>query len=752
MIPARDPHMRRSNRCLASCATDPGQQAPPKTLKPQRLHHARRTYRARRTYCTHRTQRTHRTPRAVLVLGIVLGLALVALGLLTQPVHAAEEDTPHIHASAELELEIPIEALRENTAEPTVGAAGCTKVPFSRSVDERRFTFNDGATRHDCAEMLYDFTVPEGLRTFSVRFTADRTIVEGGDTSTAPIVAIQQAGVYDVDTLNILASVSYHDSSERSAPPREERITVAVPEGTRNLTAQWYFEERGPQVNNRGSLIPSNVAFSANVLDPYLQYDEFPIGVSTLVSSAQAQDDENGTIVTTTVVALDVPNLAERANDALRVIARFSGPDQWVGIRSPAGTQLNVADFTQSTSAGGRVVFIDPATINTHGAGTYLFTFQDTTALPPPPAPTPPATIFPIIYLASLLPIPPAAFSYVQAYRVRQQAAGAKTGRVGSLFVAASILTLGYVALLLVVYVAGRLDPVATLPLGVEAVLVLGGFIVLAVLFLILGLFVARTVMRAMERDLEERRRIQLELERSNQELEHFAYVASHDLQEPLRTISGFSQLLRRRYGDQLDERAIKYISRTVQGTERMGRLIDDLLAYSRVGSRGHPIQETDMARIAREVLADLESMIHEAGAKVEVGALPTIPADSTQIAQVLSNLVRNAIKYRHPERAPTVKVSASEGDKQWTFKVADNGMGIPAEQQERAFVIFQRLVAREQDDTGTGLGLAISKKIVERHGGTIWVDSDGETGSTFSFTLPKVAIQEPDRHEGSSK
>ncbi len=230
------------------------------------------------------------------------------------------------------------------------------------------------------------------------------------------------------------------------------------------------------------------------------------------------------------------------------------------------------------------------------------------------------------------------------------------------------------------------------------------------------------------------------ELEDRNEELGQFAYVASHDLQEPLRMVTSFLQLLQRRYAGQLDDTAGQYIGFAVDGARRMQQLIQDLLAYSRVGTRGEPLEPVDTQAVVEEVVRDLGPMIAEAGATVEAAGLPTLPADHTQLHQLFLNLVANALKFRHPDRAPAVRISAAKGRERgravWRFQVEDNGIGLDEKYADRVFQIFQRLHTRGEYE-GTGIGLAISKKIVERHDGSIGYTSEPGNGATFVFSLP---------------
>ena len=236
----------------------------------------------------------------------------------------------------------------------------------------------------------------------------------------------------------------------------------------------------------------------------------------------------------------------------------------------------------------------------------------------------------------------------------------------------------------------------------------------------------------------EERlRALAADLERSNKELEQFAYVASHDLQEPLRMVASYTQLLARRYRGKLDHDADEFIGFAVDGARRMQELINDLLTFSRVGSRPLELQSVDTALIVDRVISDLEGAIEDSGATVTRDELPTVRADPTQVQQLFQNLIANAVKFRRPDVGPVVHVPARSHGNNWTFSVSDNGIGIEPQYLERIFVLFQRLHSRVEYP-GTGIGLSICKKIVERHGGAIRLESEPGRGTTFEFTLPQ--------------
>lgn len=242
--------------------------------------------------------------------------------------------------------------------------------------------------------------------------------------------------------------------------------------------------------------------------------------------------------------------------------------------------------------------------------------------------------------------------------------------------------------------------------------------------------------------DITDRKRAEEELIRSNQDLQQFAYVASHDLQEPLRNVVNCLEMLEKKHKSQLDVNAQEYISYAVEGATRMKALIQDLLEYSRVGTRGRRLQTTDCEQILKRAVNNLQPAISEAGASVTHDRLPIVVADEAQLLQVFQNLIANAIKFRG-DKPPHVHVSAIKSNNEWIFSVKDNGIGIESEYLERIFVIFQRLHKRARYD-GTGIGLAIAKKVVERHRGGMWVESEVGVGSTFHFTLPVSGVPKP--------
>ena len=250
------------------------------------------------------------------------------------------------------------------------------------------------------------------------------------------------------------------------------------------------------------------------------------------------------------------------------------------------------------------------------------------------------------------------------------------------------------------------------------------------------GSVVAMTDITARKRMAEALETHAEKLARSNAELERFAYVASHDLQEPLRMVASFTQLLAKRYSGRLDETADRYIDFAVDGARRMQQLIVDLLEYSRVNSKELDLRPTECEAVVQTVLQNLSAAIGESGAVVERDPLPVLTADAAQLGQLFHNLIGNAIKFRGP--APLrIHITATGSGSDWLFSVQDNGIGIDPRHSDRIFHIFQRLHTKEAYP-GTGIGLAVCHKVAERHGGKIWVESEPGVGSTFRFTIPR--------------
>ncbi len=244
------------------------------------------------------------------------------------------------------------------------------------------------------------------------------------------------------------------------------------------------------------------------------------------------------------------------------------------------------------------------------------------------------------------------------------------------------------------------------------------------------------TANESLQREIQTRARAEEELMRSNADLETFAYSASHDLQEPLRTIHAYAELLQRRYGERLDEQGHEFLGNVLAGTDRLLLLIRDLLEFSRLGSEQLSKEPLDMSEVLRAAEQACKVMMDERDAIVEAADLPSLSGDAGQLSLLLQNLITNALKFQRLGVHPVIRIEARRQGTEWMFRVSDNGIGIAPENLERIFVVFKRLHHRSQYP-GTGIGLALCRRVVERHGGRIWAESEVGKGTTFTFTLP---------------
>jgi light-regulated signal transduction histidine kinase (bacteriophytochrome) len=285
---------------------------------------------------------------------------------------------------------------------------------------------------------------------------------------------------------------------------------------------------------------------------------------------------------------------------------------------------------------------------------------------------------------------------------------------------------------------AGQLPraPYITPPLDGLPLFIYSQAVILFLLLAAVAGWGVRSTLRTMQTDMRQQRRRERELRRSNEELERFAYIASHDLQEPLRKIAGASQMLERRYGDQLGPDAAKWIAYSVDGAKRMQQLIQALLTFSRIDRGVLQAERVEVAHVVAQILEDYEGLLQQTGGEVEYGALPSVHGDATQVRQLFQNLLGNAIKYRHPQRPPRIRIDAEAVGSRVRFRVSDNGIGIPADKRDEVFQAFRRLHSRDEYE-GAGIGLSICEKIVERHGGEIRVVPVDGPGTAFEFTLP---------------
>ncbi len=670
----------------------------------------------------------------------LLAAALAAL-LLAAP--ASGQTGAPLPATHEFSYEASHYTLSETPATtrmaPSVPCNGGAGNGPTAAADGRSFEFSEPAQGTGCGQMSYVLPLvgTSGPRTvLLVNFTASRTVTAtaGADpTGVTPAPSLTQEFRVDFGAAGQRID-PYFAASSGTQPPTTFQRSYLVPAGLGELTLVWFFQDDG-FFGPAATLDPGGAAFGAMVAGISVVVDELPVGAMPTIEDGP--EAVNGTALTASQshwVNHTVPASAvgEGRSTALTVQVRTGA--NLVGRTGPKGP-VSTERFEASRTGALVDYVIDNQTVAEQGRGVYSFEFRTVRALPAPESPGKPTTIEPFYYTLILLPAPAAALALFTAVQYRREAEG-RYRRASTGILAIVVIAIVYYLVLLgySVFWAGS-TVMATLPLGAEATLVYVQFIVLLLFFVAFAVVVGRYLVRGMRRDIEARRSQEDRLRRSNEELERFAYVASHDLQEPLRKVAGFTSLLQRRYKGRLDKDADEMIQYAVDGATRMQALIRDILAYSRVGSTELDLKDVEVGALLELVVSDLSEKIRDEKAQVLWDGLPTVHADAGQVRQVLQNLVENGLKYRSPKRRPKVEVTAERDGAMWRFAVTDNGVGIPADKLADIFGIFRRLHGAEVP--GTGIGLALAKKAVERHGGKIWVQSRVGKGSTFFFTLP---------------
>lgn len=794
---------------------------------------------------------------------------VVALLILGAPLAWAQEgEIPILGVVAEVTLPLDVTTFVENTSLNSLPAAGgrvdsCGTDTRFVIVSSTRFLFREtSVTSTECGELGLRFTPPEGVRSFRVVFSSNRTLLPptdqrfptNGEEVRFGSNAAQEMHVSGDDQVVFLTRDLFAPTS-RDSPFVNFSVPVDVPEGSDTVNLTWYFDERGPiTVVQSVPNVASTDTFIAAVDSPQVIIPDYPTTFGSVVNQTSVRNGDE--LTTTTLYAVATPQVAGAVDSpALRI--RLSATANFTHIRAPDGARIERSQVNRTISAEFADVFLPSELVAAHGNGTYAIAIVTRGTAPPLPPPPGPVSLFPLAFFLIATPVLPAALAVRSTLAFSRRAPGRFQSTSRFVWLALAGLMTIYAATAAFVLLAPRWRLMESLPLPPEGLLLDGIFVALTLALATLWFVPARFARRALEADLEERRKAELkfrglleaapdgivlvdsrdtivlvnkqaerlfgrardeivggpigavvptpfeggvfaavsshigvetlelrarrsdgtefpievtlspietaegplvaaavrdvterkrteaELHRSNSELEHFAYIASHDLQEPLRTISGFAQLLESRYSETLDDRGKRYIERTVAGSQRMQVLINDLLSYSRVQTQGQPFAPVDLNASVDVILTDLESILSAAGARVTRDALPTVSGDASQLGQVFSNLIRNSVKYRHPDRPPVVAITAERSNAVWRVSVRDNGIGIAREYHDKVFVIFQRLQPRG-DASGTGLGLAITKRIVERHGGHIWIESEPGEGATFHFTLPDAGEPRP--------
>jgi signal transduction histidine kinase len=638
-----------------------------------------------------------------------------------------------------LEVLVPTGALEEvlETGDPPqeVPQAGielpqqsCGTNHLTLNATDNWFRFRETQYENGCAEARYRLAVPAGASTAVIRFRADRAILQPSSLL-LPINMQQELRVYD-DAGDLVATFPFYEPDAPQHLEAEEfSYPVEVAAGQPTLTVGWFFRDRGSATGQAAINPLVGQAFSATVRDAAIDIDGIPLAPERVEEERLGLQGDAVRRATTVVARVpDTLGVSGRIN----VNVRVAEPLTFSHALGPLGE--TVADDLVARTAEGDVttVVLEGEATARHGPGLYRLVFTSTTPLEPSPL------LYPFVATVLAVPAGAGVLALRSTRQFRRQATPEFAATAANLDHGVLAMLGAYLLLPIGVLVSGRLPLLTSWPLEGEAGLVYLLIGLSFVAFLAVGFVGRRHLGTLMHEEQALQERARRELERSNRELAEFAYVASHDLQEPLRTVASYTQLLQRRYKGRLDKDADEFIDSAVEGAQRMQLLIQDLLAYSRVGSKPEAPVAVDLGAVVDDVRRLLSMAISDAKAEVVVTkALPTVLGNERQFTQLLQNLIANAIKFRQADRPPRVEVFAEEVPGGWRVSVKDNGIGIDPSHFDRVFQIFQRLHERDAYP-GTGIGLAICKRIVELNGGRIGVESVPGQGSTFWFTVPE--------------
>lgn len=669
-------------------------------------------------------------------LRLVLLVVLVGLALTIPSASASTHSLGFVRSvRADYEFRLDLDAFQQNATLYEREEDPCAEEPFEVDPELRTVEFSEGRTEAGCGEIGHLTAIPPAVEVFIV-FTANRSINQELEPASAPVDAVQELRLYD-EHGRLVATNPYVSNS--AGPVDDQLFFMELhPLAESILNISWYFEDRGLSPGTGLPSAPVGQRFQAIVRDPYLLIRDAPLPSAALGTNENVVGDQ---IVNRTFVQVNLQRVLNDAASNFTVHVVTDPAATLEEIRAPNGATLDLTRLATRVQDEGFEVAIGEADLEGLGLGNLIFVFRTESAIPPaalPPPPPGPTNIYPFALLLLALPAVPAAFATRSSLGMRRSADARHRPFVTHVFGVDLAFLVIYIGLFVYVVTGSQLPRMAVLPLTFEGWVLYFEFVLLTLLFVFLWVAPTRHLVVLMRRDLVMSEKAQEQLRRSNAELEQFAYIASHDLQEPLRTIAGFSEILRTKYGHKLDAKAQQYLAMNAQGAKRMQTLINGLLAYSRVEAQPLEKVPVDLNQVMADVARDVERLRAEAKGRIQFGELPHVTADPVQMRQLFLNLVQNALKYRHPDRAPNVVVGSERDKDHDILYVRDNGRGIEPQYHEQIFDMFQRLESRDSKIEGTGLGLAVVKKIVARHDGRVWVESLPGDGSIFKVALPR--------------
>jgi signal transduction histidine kinase len=662
-------------------------------------------------------------------------LGLAAALLLVLPVATAQQPGSGVLESTyAIEAAIPVAAMEElyrsdeatQLPDGTTLPESCGSGLFTRNQTQNWFRFRELPSQNGCGQMRYTFDLPLGATQVIVRFRADRSIQQSSSVG-LPVDMVQELRIYDANGSTSARFAYYDAAAPQSLELRDFTYPVVLDPGQRSLTLGWAFFDRGVGVGREVINPVAGQMFSATVTQARLEMAGIPLVPQSIAQQRLGLQDD--AVRHSTTVAVTVPETLG-VSGRISVTLRVDDALVFSHAVGPRGEPIEDDLIDLGESGDVRTVILAGAATERHGAGTYRLTFLSSSPISPSPL------LYPFVAAVLAVPVGAGLVALRSTRQFRRQATPEFAATATNLEHVVLVMLAVYVLLPLGVLFTRRLPLLASWPLEGEAGLVYLLIGLAFVAFLAVGVVGRRHLRTLMLEEVSLQEKARRELERSNRELEEFAYVASHDLQEPLRTVASYTQLLQRRYKGQLDAQADEFIDSAVEGAQRMQALIQDLLAYSRVGSKPEEASDVDLNAVVTDVRRLLRQALEESGGEVVTTGLPTVVGRERQFTQLLQNLIGNALKFRHPDRKPRVEVVAERLPTAWRITVRDNGIGFDPKHADRIFQIFQRLHGRDQY-AGTGIGLAICKRIVELNGGRIGAESVEGQGSTFWFTVP---------------
>lgn len=663
---------------------------------------------------------------------MVLLLAVAGLGA------AAEADENPLFLGATMTYSVPadVTALDVQVPQPPPGSTpvdGCAPGNVTRWPSDQGFRFSETSEQNGCAEVRLTVPVPDGAESFRVHFLANRQVVQPTTRSVA-VDMVQELHLYRGERTAKEVSHTVFDPHTDSMPTSQPFEFAFDAEDATELTLAWYFEDRGASVGQDVANPVLGQRFRAAVLEVELEFVGIPVDVE---DRSLQRATRGGLVEERFEVEMQVPEEIHAGGQA-SIDFLSSNRLEVRRVAAPGGHAIPDQALEQTATQGVLHVRLPKEVVAQHGPGAYTVQYAAVQAIEARPF------MFPVLIGLMAAPVYSGVSATRDAVRFEREApprVGQRTRRMLTASLAAVALL--YAMLTAWIVTGRRWTGLSAWPMLPDAVVVAGLLVACTVAFLLVGLLYRRQLSSLLEEDREHKQRMNRtlrtanrELERVNRELEQFASVAGHDLKEPLRKIVTYNQILQRSHGDQLDDDARELLEITVDAGQRMQQLVEDLLAYSRIGREGLEKEPVDLDDLLDEVLEDLQGAIEDADAKLTVGRMPEVQGVPSMLRELLQNLVGNALKYRKRGHPVDVHVDAERRGGNWRIAVRDNGIGMDPEHRHRVFEVFQRLHGREEY-AGTGVGLAICKKIVEHHGGEIGVESEPGQGSTFWFTLP---------------